>query len=80
MDAHSFKSLEEIIEQLKQENGISLYFVGMKGPIRDTAAKAGWTKKFEKEISYFSIVQLLEDKQIKFYSQPESVDSFIYLR
>ncbi|MCA1027265.1 sulfate permease [Cytobacillus kochii] len=80
IDAHSFKSLEEMIEQLKQEKGISLYFVGMKGPIRDTAAKAGWTKKFSKELSYFSIIQLLEDKQIKFYAQRESGDSFLYMR
>jgi sulfate permease, SulP family len=79
MDAPSFKYLEEIIEQLKQEKGITLYFVGMKGPIRDTADKAGWTKKFEKEISYYSIEQLLGDKKIKFYSQPEGMDSFVYM-
>lgn len=79
MDAPSFKYLEEMIEQLKKEKGISLYFVGMKGPIRDTADKAGWTKKYEKEIGYFSIEQLLEDKKIKFYPQPESMDSFFYM-
>lgn len=79
MDASSFHSLEEMIEQLKQENGISVYFVGMKGTIRDTADKAGWTKKLEKEIRYFSIEQLLEDKKITFYSQPDSRDSFYYM-
>jgi sulfate permease, SulP family len=79
MDAPSFNFLEEIIEHLKQDNGIALYFVGMKGPIRDTADKAGWTKKFAKEISYYSIEQLLEDKKIKFSSQPERMDSFFYM-
>ena len=79
MDASSFHSLEEMIEQLKQENGISVYFVGMKGTIRDTADKAGWTKKLEKEIRYFSIEQLLEDKKITFESQSESMESFYYM-
>lgn len=52
----------------------------MKGPIRDIAEKAGWTKRFEKETSYFSIEQLLEDKKITFSSQPESRDSFYYIK
>lgn len=79
MDAPSFHSLEEMIEQLKQEKGISFYFVGMKGPIRDIAEKAGWTKRYEKETSYSSIEQLLEDKKITFESQSESMESFYYM-
>jgi sulfate permease, SulP family len=70
MDAPSFGVLEDIIVQLKQEKGIQFYFVGMKGPIRDTASNAGWDHKFPEEISYFSLEQLLQDKNIKFSTPP----------
>ncbi|WP_053360752.1 sulfate permease [Bacillus sp. FJAT-27251] len=71
MDAPSFGVLEDIIVQLKQEKGIQFYFVGMKGPIRDTASNAGWDHKFPEEIRYFSLEQLLKDKNIRFHAPPK---------
>jgi SulP family sulfate permease len=80
MDAPAFESLADIIDQLKREKGITLYFVEMKGPVRDTAHKAGWDKMYKKEISYFSIEQVLVDKGLKLGSATkESIEiPFIY--
>lgn len=79
MDSSASKSLEEFKDQL--DGKIKIYFVGMKGPARDTANRAGWNKKYKKEIGYVSIEKLLEVKNIKFPSTSESETEtpFIYM-
>jgi sulfate permease, SulP family len=79
MDSSACKSLEEFKDQLDGKSKI--YFVGMKGSARDTANRAGWNKKYKKEIGYASIEKLLEEKKIKLPSTAESeLDTpFIYM-
>ncbi|MGI8384908.1 SulP family inorganic anion transporter [Robertmurraya sp. P23] len=83
MDSTSCKTLEEFKEQLKQQNNIELYFVGMKGPVRDTVYRAGWNTKYKKEIGYVSIEKLLEEKKIIIpstsHSKSETETPFIYM-
>jgi sulfate permease, SulP family len=81
MDTTACKSLEEFKDQLKQQSNIELYFVGMKGSVRDTAYRAGWDKKYKKEIGYVSIEKLLEEMKITFSSngKGETETPFIYM-
>ncbi|MFD2215618.1 SulP family inorganic anion transporter [Metabacillus endolithicus] len=65
MDTPSFEVIEDLKEQLKKEKDISMYFVGMKGTVRETAEKLGWDKKFNEEINYYTIEKLLENKRIR---------------
>jgi sulfate permease, SulP family len=81
MDTTACKSLEEFKDQLKQQSNIELYFVGMKGSVRDTAYRAGWGTKYKKDIGYVTIEKLLEDKKIAFSSNDkgETETPFIYM-
>ncbi|PGT85198.1 MULTISPECIES: SulP family inorganic anion transporter [Bacillaceae] len=65
MDTPSFEVIEDLKEQLKKEKDISMFFVGMKGTVRETANKLGWDRKFNEEMNYYTIEKLLENKKIK---------------
>ncbi|MFV2047164.1 SulP family inorganic anion transporter [Metabacillus sp. YM-086] len=65
MDTPSFEVIEDLKEQLKKEKNISMYFVGMKGTVRETANKLGWDRKFNEEMNYYTIEKLLENKKIR---------------
>jgi len=65
MDTPSFEVIEDLKEQLKKEKGISMYFVGMRGTVRETANKLGWDRKFNEEMNYYTIEKLLENKKIR---------------
>ncbi|MCM3600441.1 SulP family inorganic anion transporter [Robertmurraya korlensis] len=81
MDTTACNSLEEFKDQLHQQNNIELYFVGMKGLVRDTINRAGWNTKYKKEIGYVSIEKLLEEKNIIIPStrKSETETPFIYM-
>ena len=59
MDAVAVSALEEVMESYR-ERGIRFAFCGMKGPIRDLVARAGWENKFAHDIGYLSIQQALK--------------------
>ncbi|WP_121660714.1 SulP family inorganic anion transporter [Metabacillus litoralis] len=65
MDTPSFEVIEDLKEQLEKEKNISMYFVGMKGTVRETANKLGWDRKFNEEMNYYTIEKLLENKKIR---------------
>lgn len=58
IDAVAVHSLEEIIETCSKGD-IQFLFTGMKGPVLDLLKKAGWDKKFEEKMNYYSIGQAL---------------------
>jgi SulP family sulfate permease len=60
IDGVAIDTLEEIIETYK-ERGIRFLFAGMKGPIRDLVAKAGWKEKYGNQIKYLSIRHALQE-------------------
>jgi SulP family sulfate permease len=59
IDAVALQTLEDLMESLK-ERDIEVHIAGMKGPVRDIVAKAGWTKKFGTNISHLSVQHALE--------------------
>lgn len=59
IDAVALETLEDLMESLKERN-IEVHIAGMKGPVRDIVAKAGWTKKFGTNISHLSVQHALE--------------------
>ncbi len=59
IDAVAIDTLEELMEDY-QEKGIDFLFAGMKGPVRDLVARAGWNEKYGKRIQYFSIKHALQ--------------------
>jgi SulP family sulfate permease len=63
IDAVAIDALEEIMRDY-QERGINFVFGGMKGPVRDLVAKAGWKEKYGEQIKYFSIKQVLREMGI----------------
>lgn len=54
MDAVALKALETDIETFAQR-GIRVACAGMKGPVRDLTAKAGWPERYGQSISYLSL-------------------------
>ncbi|MGB3683077.1 MAG: solute carrier family 26 protein [Rubrobacteraceae bacterium] len=59
VDAVALETLEDLMESLK-ERDVEVHIAGMKGPVRDVAEKAGWTKKFGTDISHLSVQHALE--------------------
>jgi len=60
IDAVAIDALEDVIENY-HEKGIQFLFAGMKGPVRDLVAKAGWEEKYGERIKYPSIQQALQE-------------------
>lgn len=63
MDAVAIDEMEELIENYHVA-GIEFLFSGVKGPVRDLMAKAGWDRKYGDNISYLSVQHALKDKKI----------------
>jgi SulP family sulfate permease len=59
IDAVAIDALEEVIENY-HEKGIQFLFAGMKGPVRDLVAKAGWEEKYGDRIKHPSIQHALQ--------------------
>ena len=60
MDAVAAHNLDELME-LYHERNISFAFAGMKEPVRDLAARAGWNEKYGDRINYPSIQHALRE-------------------
>lgn len=60
MDAVALTTLEKIIASYA-EQGISVAFAGMKGPVRDLAEKGGWPEKYGERINYLSLQQAVAE-------------------
>jgi SulP family sulfate permease len=59
IDAVAIDALEEVIESY-HEKGIQFLLAGMKGPVRDLVAKAGWEEKYGERIKHLSIQHALQ--------------------
>ena len=59
VDAVALETLEDLMKSLN-ERDVEVHIAGMKGPVRDIAEKAGWTKKFGTDISHLSVQHALE--------------------
>ena len=59
MDAVAIGTLEGLMD-LYGEKGIRFLFAGMKGPVRDLMARAGWKEKYGDRIDPLSIQHALE--------------------
>jgi len=59
IDAVAIDALEDVIENY-HEKGIQFLFTGMKGPVRDLVAKAGWEEKYGERIKHPSIQHALQ--------------------
>ena len=59
IDAVAIDALEDIIENYRNRE-IQFLFAGMKGPVRDLVAKAGWEEKYGEGITYLSLQQALQ--------------------
>jgi SulP family sulfate permease len=59
IDAVAIDALEGIIETYRSQD-IQFLFTGMKGPVRDLVAKAGWKEKYGEGITYPSISHALQ--------------------
>jgi SulP family sulfate permease len=63
IDAVAIRRLEGIIDDY-QERGIEFVFAGMKGPVRDLVARAGWEKKYGEHIRPVSVKRFLEELEL----------------
>jgi SulP family sulfate permease len=59
IDAVAIDALEEVIENYHGKQ-IQFLFAGMKGPVRDLVAKAGWEEKYGERIKHPSIQHALQ--------------------
>ena len=59
IDAVAIDALEDVIENYHGKQ-IQFLFAGMKGPVRDLVAKAGWEEKYGERIKYPSIQKALQ--------------------
>ncbi len=59
IDAVALETLEDLMQSLN-ERDVKVHIAGMKGPVRDIVERAGWTKKFGKNISHLSVQHALE--------------------
>lgn len=53
-DAVAVERLEQIMENYERR-GVTFLFAGMKGPLRDVVARAGWTKKYGSQVQFLSV-------------------------
>jgi len=60
IDAVAVESLERLMDGYRQHN-IQFAFAGMKGPVRDLVARAGWQERLGRRIGYVGIEQALHD-------------------
>jgi len=63
MDAVAAGIMEELMEQYSNR-GIRFLFAGMKGPVRDLVARAGWREKYGDKIEHLSIEHALKHCQV----------------
>jgi len=59
IDAVAIDALEDVIENYHDKE-IQFLFAGMKGPVRDLVAKAGWEEKYGERIKHPSIQHALQ--------------------
>ena len=59
IDAVAIDALEDVIENYHDKQ-IQFLFAGMKGPVRDLVAKAGWEEKYGERIKHPSIQHALQ--------------------
>ena len=59
VDAVALESLRDLATELRPR-GIELHAAGMKGPVRDIVARAGWPEKLRTNASHLSVKHALE--------------------
>lgn len=63
MDAVALEEMERRIQDYN-DKGIRVIFAGMKGPVRDLAARAGWNEKYKKSM-YLSVEYAVKDLRLQ---------------
>jgi len=64
IDAVAIDALEDVIEDYRSK-GTQYLFAGMKGPLRDLVAKAGWEEKYGEQIKHPSIQHALRSIRLR---------------
>ncbi|MDE5413416.1 SulP family inorganic anion transporter [Alkalihalobacterium chitinilyticum] len=64
MDAVAIDQLEEIMNVCKEMN-VTCILTGIKGPVRDLVEKAGWNRRYEKQIDYYSVDHAIKELKLK---------------
>jgi sulfate permease, SulP family len=59
MDAVAVETLETLMHEMEAQ-GVSVRIAGMKGPVRDITARAGWTERFGDRVGFYSIERALQ--------------------
>jgi SulP family sulfate permease len=59
IDSTAIHALEEIVSDFKSRN-ISVYFTGIKGPVRDKLLKSGFIKKTKPDHFFMSIQEAVD--------------------
>ncbi|MFC0471043.1 SulP family inorganic anion transporter [Halalkalibacter kiskunsagensis] len=72
IDTVSIEKLEEIIDHYEEERNIHVLFANMRGAIRETVDKVGWDVKYKQQQNHLTLEQLLSEKGIRTYFNPEN--------
>ncbi len=63
IDTMGIDTLERLIQKYKTHQDIQIWFVQLKGPVRDLLQRAGWHQRFPAVISYLSLDQFMKGRQ-----------------
>lgn len=64
MDTAGMEGMERLLETYEEQNHIQLWLVGVKGPVRDVLARAGWRQTHTAAITYSTLDQLLAEERL----------------
>ncbi|MDX6152778.1 sulfate permease [Marinococcus sp. PL1-022] len=60
IDTTGIGALEQIIEMYRRDPDVKVWFVELKGPVRDLLLRAGWEEKYAEAIRYQTLEGFLE--------------------
>ncbi|MFD2624050.1 SulP family inorganic anion transporter [Salibacterium salarium] len=63
IDTAGIEALERLIRKYKSREHINVWFVQLKGPVRDLLLRAGWKERFPDVMSYLPMDEFLKKKQ-----------------
>ncbi|MFZ4453865.1 SulP family inorganic anion transporter [Salibacterium aidingense] len=63
IDTAGIEALERLIRKYKSRENINVWFVQLKGPVRDLLLRAGWKERFPDVMSYLPMDEFLKEKQ-----------------
>ncbi|MGY4691690.1 SulP family inorganic anion transporter [Salibacterium sp. K-3] len=63
IDTAGIEALERLIRKYKSRGNLNVWFVQLKGPVRDLLQRAGWDERFPDVMSYLPLDEFLKKKQ-----------------